>query len=44
MTRSAPDANGHWTLYVLLPFTPAQKNTFTVRLTDPLGRQAAYSF
>jgi hypothetical protein len=44
MARSAPDANGRWTLYILLPYTAAQKNTFSVRLTDPLARQSSHSF
>jgi hypothetical protein len=44
MARSAPDANGRWTLYILLPYTAAQKNTFAVRLTDPLSRQSSRSF
>ncbi len=44
MARSAPDANGRWTLLILLPYTVAQKNQFTVRLTDPLGRQSNQSF
>lgn len=44
MARSAPDANGLWTLYILLPYTAAQKNTFAVRLTDPLARQSSRSF
>ena len=44
MARSVPDANGRWTLFILLPYTAAQKNTFTVRLTDPLGRQSAQLF
>jgi hypothetical protein len=44
MVRSAPDANGRWTLIILLPYTAAQKNQFAVRLTDPLGRQSNQSF
>lgn len=44
MARSAPDANGRWTLYILLPYTAAQKKTFAVRLTDPLSRQSSHSF
>lgn len=44
MARSAPDANGRWTLIILLPYTAAQKNQFAVRLTDPLGRQSNQSF
>jgi len=42
--RSAPDAQGQWTLYVLVPYTAADLNTFTVRLTDPLGRQSSTTF
>lgn len=44
LRRSAPDLNGHWTLYALLPYTEAQQNRFLVRLTDPLSRRAAESF
>jgi hypothetical protein len=44
MARSAPDTSGRWTLYILLPYTAAQKKQFTLRLTDPLGRQTNQSF
>ena len=44
LRRSAPDAAGRWTLYVLLPYTAAQAGTFMLRLTDPLGRQTLQSF
>jgi hypothetical protein len=42
--RSAPTAKGTFTLYVLVPYSAADQNTYTVRLTDPLGRQSSYSF
>ena len=44
MARSQPDAAGRWTLYALFPYTQAQKGTFAVRLTDPIGRQSSRSF
>lgn len=44
LARSAPDASGRWTLHILVPHTAAQKNTFAVRLTDPLARQSSRSF
>jgi hypothetical protein len=42
--RSAPDAQQQWQLYVLLPYASTDANTFTVRLTDPLGRQSSTTF
>jgi hypothetical protein len=42
--RSASNASGEWDLYILLPYSPAQANTFVVRLTDPLARQSTASF
>jgi hypothetical protein len=44
LRRSAPDASGHWTLYVLIPYTAAYKDSFMVRLSDPLSRQSNLSF
>ncbi len=44
LRRSDPDINGRWTLYILIPYTSAQQNTFMVRLTDPLGRPTVKSF
>lgn len=44
LARSAPGATGTWTLYVLVPYGAADVNTYTVRLTDPLGRQSAVTF
>ena len=44
LARSAPDAQGTFTLFVLVPYAVADQNTYTVRLTDPLGRQSVYSF
>jgi hypothetical protein len=44
LARSAPDTQGTFTLYVLVPYAAADQNTYTVRLTDPLGRQSSYSF
>jgi hypothetical protein len=43
-TRSAPDVNGLWTLFVLLPYDVTQKSSYLVRLTDPLSRQSNASF
>jgi hypothetical protein len=44
MRRSAPGADGTWTLYVLFPFALGQQGTFMVRLTDPLARRSLNSF
>jgi hypothetical protein len=44
LRRSAPDAAGRWKLFVLLPYATTQKNTFLVRLTDPLARESNTSF
>jgi hypothetical protein len=44
LARSAPDAQGTFTLFVLVPYAVADQNTYRVRLTDPLGRQSVYSF
>jgi hypothetical protein len=44
LARSAPDVNGRWTLYALLPYLTAEKGTFLVRLTDPLSRRSNMSF
>jgi len=44
LARSAPDSNGHWKLFVLIPYQAAQKDTFIVRLTDPLSRRSNSSF
>jgi hypothetical protein len=44
MRRSAPDADGTWTLYVLFPYALGQQGTFMVRLTDPLARRSLNSF
>jgi hypothetical protein len=44
LARSVPDASGHWTLYVLIPYAAAQKDTFLIRLTDPLARRSNTSF
>jgi hypothetical protein len=43
-SRSAPDAQQQWTLYVLVPYAAGDTDTFTVRLTDPLGRQSSTTF
>jgi hypothetical protein len=42
--RSAPDAQGNFTLYFLVPYSASDQNTYTVRLTDPLGRQCSFTF
>jgi hypothetical protein len=42
--RSAPDANGRWDLYLLIPYSPAEAGSFVLRLTDPLARQSTASF
>jgi hypothetical protein len=42
--RTAPDANEHWTLSMLIPYTSTDAGTFIVRLTDPLARQSTVSF
>jgi hypothetical protein len=44
LTRSAPDAQGQFTLSVLVPYAASDKNTYTVRLTDPLGRKNSFTF
>jgi hypothetical protein len=44
LARSAPDSNGRWNLFILIPFHAADKNTYLVKLTDPLGREANQSF
>jgi len=44
LRRSAPDSAEHFKLYVLIPWSAAQKDTFLIRLTDPLARQSVYSF
>jgi hypothetical protein len=44
LARSVPDAQGQFTLSVLVPYAVSDKNTFTVRLTDPLGRQNSFTF
>jgi hypothetical protein len=42
--RSVPDAQQQWTLYVLVPYAAGDTNTYSVRLTDPLGRQSSTTF
>lgn len=42
--RSAPDANGRWTLFMLMPYRAAEAGSFILRLTDPLARQSTASF
>jgi hypothetical protein len=42
--RTAPDANGHWTLYARVAGAADPAGTYMVRLTDPLGRQTSASF
>jgi hypothetical protein len=42
--RSTPDANSRWTLYVRLPYQAADKDTYLIRLTDPLRRETNRSF
>ena len=44
LARSAPDNNGHWKLFALLPYKAAEKGSFMVRLTDPLARGSNNSF
>jgi hypothetical protein len=44
LTRSAPDASGRWTLYLLIPYSPAEEGSFVLRLTDPLARRSTVSF
>jgi hypothetical protein len=44
LARSAPDSSGHWKLFALIPYKAAQKNSFIVRLTDPLSRSSNNSF
>ena len=44
LARSVPDSNGHWKLFVLIPYKAAEKNSFMVRLTDPLSRSSSNSF
>ena len=44
LTRSASDASGRWTLYMLIPYSPAEEGSFVLRLTDPLARQSTVSF
>jgi YVTN family beta-propeller protein len=44
MQRSAPDVNGNWVLYILVPYTSADKNLYQIRLTDPLARRSTMSF
>jgi hypothetical protein len=44
LARSAPDNNGHWKLFVLIPYKAADKGSFMVRLTDPLSRSSNNSF
>ncbi len=44
LARSAPNAQGQFTLSVLVPYAASDKNTYTVRLTDPLGRQNSFTF
>ncbi len=42
--RSDPDSQGQWMFFVLVPYTVTDVNTYTVRLTDPLGRQSSTTF
>jgi hypothetical protein len=44
LARSASDASGRWTLYMLIPYSPAEEGSFVLRLTDPLARQSTASF
>jgi hypothetical protein len=44
LARSASDATGRWTLYMLIPYSPAEEGSFVLRLTDPLARQSTASF
>jgi hypothetical protein len=45
LARSDPATPGAtFTLYVLVPYSAADVNTYTVRLTDPLQRQSTASF
>jgi hypothetical protein len=44
VARSAPDADGLWTLYLLTPYSPSAVDSFVVRLTDPLARQSTAAF
>ena len=44
LARSATDASGRWTLYMLIPYSPAEEGSFVLRLTDPLARQSTASF
>jgi len=44
MRRSAPAADGSWTLYVLVPYTSAEQKHYQLRLTDPLARRSSILF
>jgi hypothetical protein len=44
MTRSAPDANGVWTLSIVIPYSASEAGTFEVRLIDPMARQSSTTF
>ena len=44
LARSAPDSHEKFTLYILVPYASSDQNTYTVRLTDPLGRPCSFSF
>lgn len=42
--RSEPDASEHTTIYIIIPYKPADEGELVLRLTDPLGRQSTESF
>jgi hypothetical protein len=44
LVRSNPDTQGRWTLSVLVPYALSDVGAYTVRLTDPLGRQSSSTF
>jgi hypothetical protein len=45
LARSTPAvADGSWTLYVLVPYAAADAGTYSVRVTDPLGRRTTTTF
>jgi hypothetical protein len=44
LARTAPDASGRWSLSALVPAAADQVGTYSLRLTDPLGRRNSTVF